>query len=452
MGANDTKTKRIRVAHVAIRNILGIEELEFAPGGFTEVAGSNGAGKTSVIEALRAALRGGHDATLLRNGAEKGEIVLVLDDGTQIKKKITPASTDVAILRDEKKLSRPAEAIRALHDVLSVNPVEFLRAPEKERVNALLQVMPITVDPKRIREIVPGSVDVPVKVLAEGTGLDIIEAVKKCVFDDRTGINRAARDKEGTINQLRATLPEEIAEAPATDASLLAKLNEIDAARDAEIERISTKLAGLKEESDKRIADLRAQIAELERQISAEQAAFAEWKSKAAQAEAQARAEHAEARAGVEAQVRQIEEQQKAAARFAQTRETITRLAGELEELKADSQARTEALAALDAYKAELLASLPIPGLEVVEGKLYRHGIPFDRLNTGQQVEIAVEIAKLRAGELGLICVDGLELLDPQHYEAFREAAEASGLQLIVSRVTDGPLTIHGKEKMEVSA
>ncbi|HEU4589872.1 MAG TPA: hypothetical protein VFS13_03100, partial [Steroidobacteraceae bacterium] len=127
---------------------------------------------------------------------------------------------------------------------------------------------------------------------------------------------------------------------------------------------------------------------------------------------------------------------------FAQTRETIARLVRELEELKQDSQARTEALEALDAYKAELLASLPIPGLEVIEGKLFRHGIPFDRLNTQQQVEIAVEIAKLRAGELGLICVDGLELLDPEHYEAFRESAKESGLQLIVSRVSDGPLAV----------
>ena len=65
----------MRVAHVRISNILGIEEIEFAPGGFTEVSGGNGAGKTSVLEAIRAALRGGNDATLLRNGADRGEIV-----------------------------------------------------------------------------------------------------------------------------------------------------------------------------------------------------------------------------------------------------------------------------------------------------------------------------------------------------------------------------------------
>lgn len=433
------KEHRLKVAHVRISNILGIEELEFAPGGFTEVTGGNGAGKTSTIEALRAALKGGHDGTLLRHGAEKGEIVLVLDDGTQIKKAITADKTDVKVLRDEKLLSRPAEAIKALHDVLSVNPVEFLRAPEKSRVDALLQVMPIRADHDRVEQIVQRTLD---ERTARLDGINMIEAVKKDVFDDRTGINRAARDKEGTVNQLRATLPDVVADAPVTDAGLLAKLDEIDGERDAEVKRIGDKLAGLKAASEERVAGMRASIAEIERHIQAEQTAFAEIKSKAASAEADARATHAEKRAGVEAQVKQIEEAQKAAARFEQTRETIARMGDELERLKADSLARTAALEALDAYKAELLASLPIPGLEVIEGKLYRHGIPFDRLNTSQQVEIAVEIAKLRAGELGLICVDGLELLDAEHYDAFRLHAEASGLQMIVSRVGEGPLRV----------
>lgn len=434
-------SSKLRVSHVRIENILGIEYLEFAPGGFTEVTGANGSGKTSTIEALRAALRGGHDATLLRNGADKGEIVLVLDDGTQIKKAITADKTDVSILRDEKKLSRPAEAIRALHDVLSVNPVEFLRAPEKSRVDALLQVMQIEVDkPYVLGNLIPMN---SVSGTEGKEGLDWIEAVKKYVFDERTGVNRAARDKEGTINQLRATLPAEIADAPETDAGLLAKLNEIDAARDKELQRISNKLNVLKAAHDERVGALRAQIAEIEKQISAAGVELADMNSKAAGAQADARTEHAQARAGVQAQVEQIEAAQKAHARFEQTRETIKRLGVELDELKAESVGMTAALEGLDAYKAELLANLPIPGLEVTEGKLYRNGIPFDRLNTAQQVEIAVEIAKLRAGEIGLICVDGLELLDPAHYDAFREHAEASGLQLIVSRVGVGPLNIH---------
>jgi len=49
--------KKLKVSHVRIQNVLGIAELEFAPGGFTEISGANGSGKTSTIEALRAKLQ-----------------------------------------------------------------------------------------------------------------------------------------------------------------------------------------------------------------------------------------------------------------------------------------------------------------------------------------------------------------------------------------------------------
>jgi DNA repair exonuclease SbcCD ATPase subunit len=425
----------MRVAHIKINNILGIEELEFAPGGFTEISGGNGAGKTSVIEALRAALRGGHDASLLRQGAERGEIVLVLDDGTQLRKAITADKTDVRVLRDEKVVPRPAEAIKALHDVLSVNPVEFLRAPEKARVDALLQVMPIKVSADRLQEITGNLVRPDGGAMAKLSGIDLVEACKKAVFDERTGVNRAARDKEGAVNQLRATLPDVVPEVPETDASLLVMVDEIDQLRDAELRRIDEKLAGLNAKCQDQIDELRGLIAQLEEKI-------AEHNGRAEAARQAARADHQIARAGVQAQLDNITAAQEQHARYKVTVENVTRMVDELQALKDEAAGYTAALEALDAYKADLLASLPIHGLEVIDGKLYRHGVPFDRLNTAQQVDIAVEIAKLRAGELGLICVDGLELLDAAAYEAFRERAEASGLQMIVSRVSDGGLQV----------
>jgi DNA repair exonuclease SbcCD ATPase subunit len=437
---------KLHVSHVRISNILGIEELEFAPGGFTEIVGANGSGKTSTIEALRSALRGGHDCTLLRKGAEKGEVVLVLDDGSQITKTITPDGTKVNVLRDERKLSRPAEAIKALHDVLSVNPVEFLRAPEKARVDALLQVMPITVNEERLEQIAGDLVQ-------PGTGLDQIEATKVAVFDERTAINRTSRDKDGAIKQLRATLPDHVPESPETDATLVEQLNAIDATRDRELEAIGgafdvvclsshAEIDVLRGRIDEIEAEARRQVEAVKGEIEAERAALAEVRAKSDAERSAVRERHAAARAEIQSRLDGIKAAHEQQARYALTTENISRMADELDGLQAQSHGLTEALDALDAYKAELLASLPIPGLEVVEGRLQRYGIPFDRLNTAQQVEIAVEIAKLRAGELGLICVDGLELLDEEHYEAFRQAAAASGLQLIVSRVGSGALEV----------
>jgi len=79
----------MRLAHVRIHNILGIDELEFDAGAFTVIEGRNGGGKTSVLEALKSVVRGGEDVTLLRKGAAEGEVVWLFDDGTQARKRVT---------------------------------------------------------------------------------------------------------------------------------------------------------------------------------------------------------------------------------------------------------------------------------------------------------------------------------------------------------------------------
>ena len=61
--------------------------LEVPKGEIVAIVGANGSGKTSVLETIQAVLKGGNDATLLREGAAKGEAVLVLDDGTEINAK-----------------------------------------------------------------------------------------------------------------------------------------------------------------------------------------------------------------------------------------------------------------------------------------------------------------------------------------------------------------------------
>ena len=46
----------MKVAKINIKSILGIDEMEIKPGKITLVEGRNGAGKTSILEAIKAAL------------------------------------------------------------------------------------------------------------------------------------------------------------------------------------------------------------------------------------------------------------------------------------------------------------------------------------------------------------------------------------------------------------
>lgn len=438
----------MNITHISIKNVLGIEELEFSPEGFNSIEGPNGVGKTSVLEAIKSVVRTGHDATLLRQGAEKGEVVFVLDDGQSITKRISTTGTTTEVRDAEgKKLARPAEAIKALTDLLSVNPVEFLTAPKKDRVRVLLESMPLNMD---LAELSKAS---GIKVTAQPGihALSVIESVTKQVYDDRTGTNRAVKEKEGTINQIRLAMPDAPDGVEGSEDDLLAKIEAATAARDVTLGKISKKLTGIKDKAMEDIAAIRqtlqAAIDDLKAKAQAEVDAIntdvATNTQKASEAENNARTKHQDETTPIRSALDVIKANRGAAAKREQAQETIKTLESELETLRQDADSQTKALEDIDAYKMRLLSDLPIPGLEVKDGEILRDGLPFDRLNTAQQVDIAVKIAKLRAGKLGVVCVDGLELLDSAKFDAFRESSLESGLQLFVTRVGNNDFEIN---------
>jgi ABC-type cobalamin/Fe3+-siderophores transport system ATPase subunit len=425
----------MKVAHVRISNVLGIDELEFSPAGFTEIAGRNGTGKTSVLEAIKSVAKGGHDATLLRNGAEKGEVVFVLDDGTQIKRRIGAATSTTDVLRDGKKVPRPADVIRSLTDALSVNPVEFLNAGKRDRVRVLLESMPIELDADRLAKLA----GVPVTAAPDVHPLQVLEHVRKQVYDARTGANRAVKEKEATIKQLRQAIPPPAAGIEGDEEELMTQLDTLADAKDAELERIEFRLAELGNVWETRLEELRAEI----EQIQAERNDFT---GRASRQRALTLERFNETRQPVLEALGAIRADRESAVRRLQTLDTIQILSTELEDLADEAADHSRALDEIDSYKSELLAALPIEGLEVIDGEIYRDGVTLDRLNTAQQVDIAVELAKLRAGKLGVICVDGIESLDPAAFESFRDRALESGLQLFVTKVTadDFSVSSHG--------
>ncbi|MND16983.1 chromosome segregation protein [compost metagenome] len=430
----------MKIAHVRISNILGIAELEFTPEGFNEITGPNGTGKTSVLEAIQAVLKTGHDATLLRNGAEKGEAVLVLDDGTELSKTVTADKSTSKVKVDGKATSRPAEALKALTDLYSANPIEFLRARKQDRVKVLLETMPLEADTEKLAEIT----GIPVTAQPGTHALAVIDAVYKEVYDDRTGTNRAVKEKDNTINQLRLAMPEAPGGVEGSEDELIAQVRAADEAKTTELDRISTKLTGLKAENQKKIDAIRAEAQRQIDEIKAKAAADAEAitteerriEGLAGTQREKTIQKHADAIAPLNTALNSIKENRGAHAKREQAMQTIQQMETELVDLQGDAARQTKALADLEQYKNDLLASLPIPGVEVKDGEIYRDGVVFDRLNTAQQVWVAIEIAKLRAGNLGVSCVDGIELLDPAAFEEFKKQSLASNLQLFVSRVS----------------
>lgn len=438
----------MHVVQIKIDNILGIKHLDFEPGKITEISGTNGSGKTSVLETIQAVLKGGNDATLLRKGETKGEAVLVLSDGTEITRSITPTGSTTTVRNAEgKKQPRPSEILRGLTDLYSANPVEFLRAPKKDRVRVLLETMPLPVDREAIAKITKEPCTVP-----EGAhALEVISGLYKGYYDQRTGVNRLVDEKKKAIKQLKDTLPDAPAGVEGDEDEIRLQIKVADDAIAAEETRIREKLAtiekGITEEAGKIDAQLERQIAELRQNA---EAAKQDLRDKLANTRLAAekqrnvkRQEHTDKVTPLKTALQMIVANRDAHAKREQTIKLIKETEIELEKVQDEAMEIEKVMVGLEHYKTTLLEGLPIPGLEVISGEIYRDGVAFDRLNTAQQVSIAVEIAKMRTGTLGCCCVDGLELLDPAAYEAFKEQATASGLQMFISKVTGEDFAIN---------
>ncbi len=73
---------------------------------------------------------------------------------------------------------------------------------------------------------------------------------------------------------------------------------------------------------------------------------------------------------------------------------------------------------------------------------MFVDGVPFDRVNESKRVRLAFEVAGLRSGNLPFMVIDGAERLDSASLETVAEIAVEKRLQLVLSKVTDGPLEV----------
>lgn len=442
-------TKPIHISKIRISNILGIEQLELVPGSFNVITGKNGQGKTSILEAIKSALKGGHDATLLRSGADEGEIVLELDDGRSIEKsvKADKSTTNVRGL-DGKRQASPAGLIAAMSDLISINPVEFLAAGSKQRTEILLQSMPIALDVGHLTSLVPDGVTIEAGQLA-GHPLEVISRVTKAVYDERTGVNRAEKEKTATMTQLQASLGGEAQQVdPARLAELEQFVDQSGVALQDRLSKIDARQNELQTVRDQKIAEaqtvrdaaIAAAHAAYDTAVHGARAEYDDVAAKGAAAREQARQKHEAATVAQRDELTALRNQIALAGQQEQQRKMVDQFRNEAFGLRKQSADLSKALEAIEAYKASLIAQLPIDGLEVRDGEIFRHGVAFDRLNTAQKVLIAIEIAKLRAGQLPVICVDGLELLDSETFGEFTKQTANGEMQMFVTRVGDGEL------------
>lgn len=469
----------MKITKIKVKNLFGIAEYE-ADGASVELSGKNGAGKTSVIDAIRYALTNKSDRKyIVRNGETEGEILIETDNGLRINRKARTAQADYkSVKQNGKEVGSPESFLRDIFTPLQLNPVEFLGMSEKQQNAIILDMIEYSWGLDDIREWfgeIPSWVNYDQNILSI---LNDIQSENGEYFQNRQDVNRDIRNKRAFIEEIASTIPanydvdrwenanagelytqierirksnEDIRKAQALLENRDNKVRSFDADREIAKAALDREITSRRTQIDTDITKLEAQIKALQ---TARQSLDEKMKDKLAVIEESYKANVAKYDAEVESYAeyrdkapQDTTELEKEAATIEAMKAHINEynrmqsLLKEVENLKEESQTYTNRIEKARSLPGEILATakIPISGLTIKDGAPLIHGLPVSNLSDGEKLDLCIDVAIQKPNGLQIILIDGVEKLSTSVREALYKKCKDKGLQFIATRTTDDP-------------
>lgn len=394
--------KALRIVRLEADNFKRLRAVSITPkGGVVEITGKNGAGKTSVLDAIWAAL-GGKDAAPpvpVRKGEEVATITLDLGTLRVVRKFKAQEdggyTTSLVVESAEgARFPSPQGVLDALVGELSFDPLAFTRMPAKDQFTALRRFVP-DVDFDRI------------------TGLN------KRDFEQRTEINRRAKELRAQAAALpvaEGDVPEPVdLEALEATLSEAAEHNGLVERRRLGRETAHARVTAISEEIERLVNEQEELVAKL-REAEAIPDLIDTDKVRADLASGR------QANALVE--------------RLGQRTALETRAS----EAEAEAVTLTQAIETRNAEAAKAVASakMPVNGLSFGDGLVMLNGVPFEQASDAEQLRASIAIAGAMNPRLRVVRVRDGSLLDGDAWKALTEFAEANDLQIWAETVQSG--------------
>lgn len=408
-----TNPQPLRVLALNVENYKRLTAVEIRPDGdVVLIGGRNAQGKTSVLDAIYAVLKGGAAAREtvqpIRDGQDTAVARLEIgDEHGNVEYVATrrwtkdDAGTLTVESEDHARFSSPQKLLDGMLGSITLDPLAFTRMDAKKQLATLIDA------------------------LGDSLGFDPItlDAERKGVYDRRTEVGRKVTDLEG---QLRG-YPEPDPALPAEEvhaSELIAQVDEMtrqNRVRDAAIEKARQARADRE----------RAQAA-----LDAAQRAL----DAAAEDE---RGRIAEARAAGERQdpaplLGQLDEIDVINSRVRTQRDRAA-VAEELSDRKQEQAQHTLRLQQIDKQKADGIAAakLPVPGLGFDSDGVTLNGIPFSQASTAEQVRVSTALAMAGDPTIRVMRIDGGESLDSESLAIIEGLAAEKSYQVWISRVDE---------------
>jgi len=371
--------------------------------GAVVISGSNGAGKTSVLNCIEMALAGKHaiPSKPIRNGEEKAFILLETED-LVVKRRFTASDSYLEVLsRDGASYKKPQEILDGIVTSIGFDPLRFSHADKQQQARELLSICPIDLDLAKNAEFT------------------------KAAESERRDLNRDLKRMEAQLQGAWIPPPN----TPKDEVSVLSLSSKL-----LELQTKSNAVAALKskvENTAHRISTIESQIKKLteerdryEQQLQADKKQIAEAQDYTPQIQ------------DLEIQIGKAEEINASVRALRQRMELEKAVEGVRDQAKkSEAQVLNYRKQRADALAD---AKFPVPGLSLdADGNVIFNGVPLSQCSTSEQIKVGVALAACANPTLRVIFIKDGSLLDQSSMAQLEQLAAENDLQIWMERVED---------------
>jgi energy-coupling factor transporter ATP-binding protein EcfA2 len=433
----------MRIVKMTAQNIKKLKVVEITPdGNLVQITGANGAGKSSVLDAIYYALAGtAHLPSVpVRQGEEKAHVRLELGELTVTRRFTKEGGTSLIVeAQNGARFPSPQKVLDDLLGQLTFDPLEFSRMKPKAQLDALRSVVPLSLN------------------------LEELDALNQRDFDARTALNREVKSLD---NQAAAiVVPEGTPEEGVDDAAIVKELeaagehNTAVEKHKADLGRIRLAIDQAKQEaySQRRIAEDYRKKAEAADQKAEELSA--------ASLQNQSNLEHLEAQNKLTIDTTEIKtkfNQAKVTNAAVQNKQRQKAIWAEAKKKRETADALTNTMAERLRKKEEAIstAQMPVPGLTFGDGEVLLNGLPLAQASSAEQLRVLVAIAMAANPKLRVLRITDGSLLDESNFKLIAEMADQEQYQVWIETVSgkcgivmeDGEVKDLSREKEKASA
>lgn len=384
-----------KIVKLEASNFKVLKAVEITPdGNLVVISGRNGQGKSSVLDAITAALGGTSTKTLprpIRDGEDKAQIILELED-IIVTRTFSGGTTKVVVKsKDGAVFGKGQAKLDALLGKLSLDPLAFTQLSDRDQLATLLGLVELPFNPAEL------------------------DAERAVIFNHRADLNRRVKDLQGQLAGFDVSN-----DAPTEEVSVSALLTQYREGQD-----LNEKIAS----ADRAVVTLKEKVARLTRELSEAQESLDNASDYSAKAPAAVDLEV------IQKQIDNAESINAAARNYRAAKDVESKLSA----ATSNTAELTAQLAAIDKRKADGLATatFPVDGLGFDEDGVTYQGVPFKQASSAEQLRVSLAMAIALKPELRVIRIADGSLLDASNLKLIEQMAVDNDYQVWIEMVSD---------------